>query len=130
MTIRYQGRKSKHNFFLADIGIDEVILGYPFFKDLLPDIDWRQGKVAGSISLETDDAEQWKPPHQQQKTKRCNIPLWICTLPDWEGDEVWQQVTIRKSTVAQQLAIQAADKTKRPWQEIVPPQYHKYKIWS
>jgi hypothetical protein len=32
-----------------------------------------------------------------------------------EGDEVWQQITIRKSTVAQQLAIQAADKTKRPW---------------
>jgi hypothetical protein len=59
------------------------------------------------------------------------VPLWICTLPDWEeGDEVWQQVTIRKSTVAQQLAIQATDKKKQPWQEIVPPQYHKYKIWS
>jgi hypothetical protein len=32
--------------------------------------------------------------------------------------------------VAQQLAIQAMDKKKRTWQEIVHPQYHKYKIWS
>jgi hypothetical protein len=41
MTIHYQGKRSKHNFFLANISIDDVILGYPFFEDLLPDIDWR-----------------------------------------------------------------------------------------
>jgi hypothetical protein len=59
------------------------------------------------------------------------VPLWIRALPDWEdGDEVWQQLMIWKSMVAQQLAIQAVDKKKRPWQEIVLPQYHKYKIWS
>jgi hypothetical protein len=131
MTIQYQGKKSKHNFFLADIGIDEVILGYPFFEDLLLDIDWRQGRITRNVSLETDDAEQWKPPHRRQTTKRHSVPLWIRTILDWEeGDEVWQQVTIWKSMVAQQLAIQAMDKTKQPWQEIVPSQYHKYKIWS
>jgi hypothetical protein len=131
MTIRYHRKKSRHNFFLANIGIDDVILGYPFFEDLLPEIDWKQGTVAGDVCLETEDANQWKPPKRQEKKRQHTVPLWIRTLPDWtEGDEVWQQITIRKSTVAQQLAIQAADKTKRPWQEIVPPQYHKYKIWS
>jgi hypothetical protein len=130
MTIWYQGKGSKHNFFLANIGTDDVILDYPFFEDLLLDIDWKQGNVTGSVSLETEDADWWKPPSRQQTKKRHNVPLWICALPDWEeGDEIWQQVTIRKSTVAQQLAIQAMDKKKRPWQEIVSPQYHKYKIW-
>jgi hypothetical protein len=59
MTIGYQGKKSKHNFFLANIGIDDVILGYPFFEDLLPDIDWRRGSVTGNVSLETEDADHW-----------------------------------------------------------------------
>jgi hypothetical protein len=131
MAIRYHGKKSKHNFFLANIGVDDVILGYPFFEDLLPDVDWRHGKVLGNVSLETEEAGQWRPPKRQTKKKRHTVPLWIRSLPEWaDGDEVWQQITIWKSTVAQQLAIQAADKTKRPWQEIVPPQYHKYKIWS
>jgi hypothetical protein len=131
MTIGYQGKKGRHNFFLANIGIDDVILGYPFFEDLLLDIDWRRGKVTSNVTLETEDADQWRPSNRRQAKKRHTIPLWIRTLPDFEdGDEVWQQIQIRKSMVAQQLAIQAADKTKRLWQEIVPPQYHKYKIWS
>jgi hypothetical protein len=131
MAIHYQGRKSKHNFFLADIGTDDIILGYPFFEDLSPDVNWKQGRVNGSVGLETEDANLWKPSSRRQTKRKRGIPFWICTLPDWEeGNEVWQQLTIRKSTVAQQLAIQAVDKMKKPWQEIVPPQYHKYKIWS
>jgi hypothetical protein len=59
MTIGYQGKRSKHNFFLANIGIDDVILGYPFFEDLLPEVDWQQGKVMGDVRLETEDAKQW-----------------------------------------------------------------------
>ena len=31
-----------------------------------------------------------------------------------------------KTTVAQQLAEQATDKTVRPWDQIVPPQYHQH----
>jgi hypothetical protein len=58
MMIWYQGKRSKHNFFLANIGTDDVILGYPFFEDLLLDINWKQGKVTGSISLETEDVDQ------------------------------------------------------------------------
>jgi hypothetical protein len=61
--ICYQGRKSKHNFFLADIGIDEVILGYPFFEALLPDVNWRQGKVSRNVCLETEDVNRWALPN-------------------------------------------------------------------
>jgi hypothetical protein len=46
----------------VNIGIDDVILSYPFFEDLSPDIDWKQGKVSGNVGLETEDADQWKPP--------------------------------------------------------------------
>jgi hypothetical protein len=69
MTIQYQGKKSKHNFFLANIGIDDVILGYPFFEDLLPNVDWGQGKVLGSVSLATEDANRWTPSKRRTKKK-------------------------------------------------------------
>ena len=36
-----------------------------------------------------------------------------------------------KTTVAQQLAEQAADKTTHTWDQIVPPQYHAHaKVFS
>jgi hypothetical protein len=77
MTIRYHGKRSKHNFFLANIGIDDVIFGYPFFEDLVPAVDWRNGRILGSVSLETEDAEQWRPLPRQTKKRRHTVPLWI-----------------------------------------------------
>ena len=60
----------------------------------------------------------------KQKSK---TPAWVCAIPGWEpGDEVWCRTTIRKMTVAQQLAIDTADKTKQQWQELVPERYHKF----
>jgi len=41
------------------------------------------------------------------------------------------QTRIAKTTVASQLAQDAADKKKRTWQEIVPEQYHQHgKVFS
>ena len=47
-----------------------------------------------------------------------------------EGDELYICITrtnrLAKTTVTQQLAEQATDKTIRPWDQIVPPQYHQH----
>jgi len=55
------------------------------------------------------------------------VPLWVRALPGWTpGDEVWEQF-IRKSTVAQQLAIEVNEqKEDKPWQELIPKQYHRH----
>ena len=38
---------------------------------------------------------------------------------------------LAKTTIAQQLAKQATNKTVRPWDQIVPPQYHRHaKVFS
>jgi hypothetical protein len=36
------------------------------------------------------------------------------------------QTIVRKTTVTQQLAEQAIDKTEQTWQELIPTQYHKF----
>ena len=40
-----------HHFLVADIGEDNVILGYPFFKAANPMINWPTGKVHGALML-------------------------------------------------------------------------------
>ena len=52
-----------------------------------------------------------------------------------DGDELYIHVIkterLAKTTVAQQLAEQAANKTVRTWDQIVPPQYHQHaKVFS
>ena len=52
-----------------------------------------------------------------------------------EGDELYIHIVqshhLAKTTVAQQLAEQAADKTIHSWDQIVPPQYHQHaKVFS
>jgi len=40
-----------HHFLIADIGEDNIILGYPFFEAANPMIDWPTGKVHGALVL-------------------------------------------------------------------------------
>ncbi len=40
-----------HHFLIADIGEDDIILGYPFFEATNPMIDWSTGKAHGALVL-------------------------------------------------------------------------------
>jgi len=93
--INYQEKETCHKFLIADIGEDDIILGYPFFKGTNPNINWTKGTMEGIVELKgtTENSS------------------WIKTL-------------LRKTTVAQQLAEVATEKKKRNWDELVPKQYH------
>ena len=128
LITNHQGMKTIHVFFVADIGPDEFILGYPFLKACAPIVNWIDATLADTTTLSTLDTDQWQPPAKTTSRHQKRTPLWVRTLPDWApGDEVWQQFIIQKSTVAQQLAIEANEKKEeKPWQELVPKQYHRH----
>jgi len=123
----HQGTKITHVFFIADIGPDDFILGYPFLEASTPVVNWADAKLEDTTTLSTPDADRWKPLPKNTLRQKKKVPLWVRTLPGWSpGDEVWEQF-IRKSTVAQQLAIEVNErKEEKPWQELVPPQYHRH----
>jgi len=130
LIVNYNGAKVKHNFFVADIGEDEFLLEYPFFEATQPDINWHGTWLEGSVSIASIDANKWIPNRQGQH-HRSTVPAWVHVTPGWEeGNKIWQKTIGGKITVAQQLAIDALDQKKKIWQEIVPPEYHHYKIWS
>jgi len=100
--IKHQGKETCHKFLIADIGEDDIILGYPFFEGTNPNIDWAKGTMDRTVEL------------------RGMIE-----------DSSWIKTLLGKTTVAQQLAEAATKKKKRNWDELVPKQYHNLeKVFS
>ena len=107
LVANHRGTKITHVFFVADIGPDDFILGYPFLEASAPVVNWADAKLEDTTTLSTLDADQWQPlPRTAPRQKKTKVPLWVRALPGWSpGDEVWEQF-IQKSTMAQQLAIE------------------------
>jgi len=54
LQIVYQGKQRLQKFFIASLGKDSIILGYPFLYVFNPTINWQQGKIKeGGVSLQT-----------------------------------------------------------------------------
>ena len=96
--IKYDGVPKKHMFYIVDIGVDDLILRYPFFKSAEPRIDWKNGWMDVIMVLGA-------------KSSKNPLPL-----------KVW----IAKTTMATQLDITAKKQEEKPWDQLVPKQYHKF----
>jgi predicted aspartyl protease len=111
ITIRSGNHYQTHRFLIADIGIDDLILGYPFLEATNPLINCKDGTI--------------------DKTVHLFIPQkWKDIFSKWKGWTPTDELA-NKVTMAQQLAEQATDKKERTWQEQVPKQYHRHgKVFS
>ena len=119
-------KSATHAFFIANIGQDDYILGYPFYEASTPNIDWHGARIEGITSISTTDALSWTP-MVKGTCQQNSTPAWVHSIPGWEeGDEIWLQTQVTKTTVASELAQKATDKMKRMWQEIVPKWYHHH----
>ena len=115
-------------FYIADMGPDDLVLGYPWFAATNVQPDWTNGTLPISVTIHTRGAASGKPmPPLKIAGVRTKIhrPLFMA-----KGDELYVRIVrpehLAKTTVAQQLAEQAANKTTRTWDQIVPSQYHQY----
>jgi len=112
MLVQHNNQINQHTFLVADIGEDDLILGYPFFESANPQIDWTNGFLEGNIILSAWDD-------------------WMQVPTGKEEDETWTHTQIAKTTIAQQLAEEVMEKTERTWQELVPERYHRHsKVFS
>jgi hypothetical protein len=103
LIIKYNGKPQKHLFYVANIGEDDLILGYPFLEAANPKISWTEGMIEGTVILLTTKSHLGQSMGNTQ-------PIWLA-----------------KTTTATQLAIEAASTKKRDWYNFVQKQYHKFK---
>ena len=52
------GVKITHVFFVADIGPDDFILGYPFLEASAPVVNWTDAKLKDATTLSTLNADK------------------------------------------------------------------------
>jgi hypothetical protein len=88
---------------VANIGEDDLILGYPFLEATDPKIHWTEGKIEGTVILLTAKSHLEQPMGNTQ-------PIWLA-----------------KTTTAIQLALEAASTKKREWYNFILSQYCKFK---
>ena len=115
-------------FYIADMGPNNLILGYPWFATTNIQPNWTNGTLPTSVTIRTRGAASGKPmPSLKVAGTRTKVqrPPFI-----EDGDKLYiciiRTERLAKTTAAQQLAEQAADKTVCPWDQIVPPQYHQH----
>ena len=120
-------------FYIANMGLDNLVLGYPWFAATNARPDWTTGTLPSSVTIHTKGAASGKPMHSVKvagmRTTKRRPPFLE------EGDELYICIVrashCTKTTVAQQLVEQATDKTVRSWDQLVPPQYHQHaKVFS
>ena len=60
LEIWYQNHTKKLQFFITNLEIDNMILGYPFLAIANPELDWKKGIIKGTVVASTHDAHKWK----------------------------------------------------------------------
>ena len=90
---------------VAEIGEEDLILGYPFLEAANPIVNWIKGTIEGKVAL-------------------ISYADWN-VLPEAKK-KIWFHATLAKVTVAQQLAKQVIDKKEQTWQELFPKRYHHH----
>ena len=122
-------------FYIADMGPDDLILGYPWFAATNAHPNWTTGTLPALVIIRTKGVASGKP---RRSVRVAGMRTTIRNTPFLEtGEELYlhviktDPVRAAKTTVAQRLAEQAADKTVRTWDQIVPPHYHGHaKVFS
>ena len=99
LEIQHQIHTKKLQFFVTNLGSDNMILGYPFLAVTNPELDWKKGTMKGTVVTSMHNAHKWKVLSQ-----------------------IW------KTTTSTQIAIKEAEKKpQQSWDQIVPKQYHCFK---
>ena len=115
LDLQYAGKQIPYQFLVADIGNNEMILGYPFLVRTNPPTNWKEGKLYGSIAA-------FAPGHKSFSEGTESL----CQEYETFIKQVDKDIRVKKTTISTQLAIQSKQEAK-DWKEIVPPHYHSFR---
>ena len=103
LLVSHNGKEEQQRFYIADLGTDQMILGFPWLHEWNPEIDWRKRVVKGGIiSTRTIRVPKW-----------AKIGLLSCQAQRIArsyqlGPEDAVYVQVNRINVAQQWAIKAS----------------------
>ena len=119
-------KKVQLRFFLTDIGERDMILGYPWFVAIQPNIDWARGWIATEqlpVILRTPDAGRARFVPRQR-----NVPR---QPPNYTMHVAFIMFPNDQTRTRQTLASQLAEQEARPKEVSLPEEYQRhYRVFS
>jgi hypothetical protein len=129
LAMRYRNKTHIQTFYVVDLGEDNMLLGMPFLSATNPEIHWTNGVFKGKVEAATVDAHHHHFPEKAiEPVKMSNLlseSKYHTQFNRYINVEP-QETQIQRTTKSIDLAIQQVDKVKRPWQQLVPREYHQY----
>ena len=150
LNIRINNRTTCERLYVTGLGKQKIILGFPWFKENNPDIDWRTGKFSwkdenistvkrrsfkrANLKQETStpktsfieevDEEEWKNGTQNIITDTTETDNLTTFIQEIETENLWINV---KTTTSQQLHMKHDEKkSEQMAEELVPLEFHNF----
>lgn len=80
LQVKTNGQQETMNFYVSDLGNEEIILGYPWLAKFNPTINWKEKKIEDGpfiITVTTNNAKKYLPVSTQKRggLRRRLVPL-------------------------------------------------------
>jgi hypothetical protein len=120
-------------FLVTNLGEDEIVLGYPWLAVFQPKINWKdavldedmQPLMIKTLGLNSD-----------KEVVKIRTAWWKkAAALATSGEDIFlhcfEEAKLQKTSTAAELAIKALPKEEKTWDQIIPPQYHRWnKVFS
>ena len=129
LLVQVGDRRHEMCFLIMDLGEDEIVLGYPWQAAYQLCIDWKNAMLDEEeqpLVIRTSD-----PSLDKEVAWICKA--WIQCAEDLAepGEEIFVQKLdseqIQKASTSTQLAAKAKPQEEKTLDQIIPPQYHKWR---
>ena len=130
LTVTIGGYTAEHDFLVADLGPEDLILGLPWLREVNPGIDWKTGTMVLDESRTESGEILSSHPFRKVNANRTQRRQWVrAGILTNATDEVWCAAGYTLST---KLAAEVnLAKEKKMFKQMVPAHYHKYrKVFS
>src|SRR6201990_193298 len=122
LRIVFKGRQRLQKFYIASLGRESIILGYPFLYVFTPEVDWKAGKLLeGEVSLQNPRYKyriRDVLKIQKEALAKVGVPK--------EGEAIYM-----RRNIAQDWAHQASEQEIKLMEEMIPEEYQRHaKVFS
>ena len=120
-------------FLVTDLGEDKLVLGYPWLVAFQPKINWKEATISEDMQPIVIKTLGLNMDKEVARIAKSWTEFAASTAED--GEEIFiariEGEALRGTSTSTQMAVKALPKEEKTWDQIVPPQYHKWrKVFS
>jgi hypothetical protein len=133
LQVRVGPKIEEMKFLVTDLGEDEIVLGYPWLAAFQPKINWKEATIAEDMQPIVIKTLGLKMDKEVARIAKVWTELAASTAEP--GEEIFiariEGEILNRASTSTELAVKALPTEEKTWDQIVPPQYHKWrKVFS